>query len=77
MKGFVNFELVYGGATRDAIQLLYREYTQSDLARPAFSQTLVYDKSDDAIRFRNLQLHVHEASNDRIRFTVTSDGRDE
>lgn len=72
-KGFTNFELVYSGTTRESFQLLYREYTQSDLAKPAFSQNLIYDKADNMIRFRNLQIEVHEASNDRIRFTVVSD----
>lgn len=74
-KGFTNFELVYSGTSRDSFQLLYREYTQSDLARPAFSQTLVYDRSSATIRFRNLQIQVHEATNEKIRFTVISDGR--
>jgi len=72
-KGFTNYELVYSGTSRDSFQLLYREYTQNDLARPAFSQTLVYEKGSESIRFRNLQIQVHEASNDRIRFTVVSD----
>lgn len=73
-KGFVNFELVYSGTTRDSFQLLYREYTQNDMARPAFSQTLVYDKDSGTIRFRKMQIDVHEASNELIRFTVVSDG---
>ena len=72
-KGFTNFELVYSGTTKDSLQLLYREYTQGDLARPAFSQTLVYEKDSSAIRFRNLQIEVHSASNERIEFTVVSD----
>ena len=72
-KGFTNYELVYSGTSRDSFQLLYREYTQNDLARPAFSQTLVYEKGSESIRFRNLQIQVHEASNDKIRFTVVSD----
>jgi len=74
-KGFVNFELVYSGTTRESFQLLYREYTKDDLARPAFSQTLVYEKERASIRFRNLQIDVHEASNEKIRFNIISDGR--
>ena len=73
-KGFVNFELVYSGTTGEAFQILYREYTKEDLARPAFSQTLVYEKGSTSIRFRNLEIDVHEASNERIKFTVVSDG---
>jgi hypothetical protein len=74
-KGFTNFELVYGGTSRESFQILYREYTRDDLVRPAFSQTLVYDKGNPSIRFRNLQIEVHETTNERIRFTVVADGR--
>lgn len=73
-KGFVNYELVYSGTTKDSFQLLYREYTQADMARPAFSQTLVYDKDSGTIRFRKMQIDVQEASNELIRFTVIDDG---
>lgn len=72
-KGSQNFELIYSGTTRDSFQLLYREYTQGDLARPAFSQTLVYDTGSDIIRFRNLQIQVIEATSERIRFIVLAD----
>ncbi|MCK7595304.1 hypothetical protein [Pseudomarimonas salicorniae] len=74
-KGFTNFELVYGGTTRDSFQILYREYSRDDLARPAFTQNLVYEKGGEpVIRFRNLKIEVQEASNDRIRFVVIEDG---
>jgi hypothetical protein len=72
-KGFTNFELVYGGTAGDSFQILYREYTKEDLARPAFSQSLVYEKESEDIRFRNLQIKVLEASNQKIKFTVLSD----
>lgn len=76
-KGFTNFELVYGGMSRDSIQVLYREYTRDDLVRPAFSQTLVYERGISSIRFRNLKIEIHESTNERIRFTVVADGRGE
>lgn len=72
-KGFTNFELVYGGTTGDSFQILYREYTKEDLARPAFSQNLVYEKKSHDIRFRNLQIKVLESSNQKIKFVVLSD----
>lgn len=72
-KGFTNFELVYGGTTGDSFQILYREYTKEDLARPAFSQNLVYEKNNQDIRFRNLKIQVLESSNQKIRFVVVSD----
>lgn len=73
-KGFTNFELVYGGTSGGSFQVLYREYTREDLARPAFTQTLVYEKGIGSVRFRNIQLSVEEASNEKIIFTVLADG---
>lgn len=75
-KGSINYELVYNGATRDAFQVVYREYTQNDLVRPAFSQTLVYEKGSTSVRFRKLNFEVQEASGERIRFKVLADGGD-
>ncbi|AVP97925.1 hypothetical protein C7S18_12260 [Ahniella affigens] len=70
---YVNFELVYSGITNDSINLLYREYTADDMARPAFSQNLVYEKSAKTIRFRNLVIDLVSASNEALTYTVTSD----
>jgi hypothetical protein len=75
-KGEKNFELVYGGTTSEMISVLYREYTANDMARPAFSQQLTYAKGSKTIRFRNIQLQVDSADNERIVFTVTADGMD-
>ncbi|SDE11323.1 hypothetical protein [Aquimonas voraii] len=76
-KGWTNFELIYSGTTRDALNLLYREYTPDDMARPAFSQQLTYDRASPEIRFRSVRITVHEANNQSIRYTVEADGLDE
>jgi hypothetical protein len=73
-KGYINFELVYGGTTSDSIQVLYREYTPDDMARPAFSQQLVYSLASKHIRFRDIQIDVATADNERIAYTVVADG---
>ena len=72
--GYLNFELVYSGVTKDSIRLLYREYTQSDLARPAFSQELVYERDAGTLRFRNILIRVVQASGEQIKFVVLEDG---
>lgn len=72
-----NFELVYSGATKDALHLLYREYTPDDMARPAFTQNLTYDRDTPTIRFRELRIQVLEASNERLRYIVEADGMKE
>lgn len=69
-----NHEIIYSGRTRDAINLLYREYTENDLARPAFSQNLTYDPSSTSIRFRQTVIRVIEVTGDSIRFVVEADG---
>jgi len=71
---FSSFEIVYSGATKDTIHLLYREYTPDDLARPAYTQNLTYDRGSPVIRFREVQIRVIEASNESLRHVVESDG---
>jgi hypothetical protein len=73
-KGFINFELVYSGTSSDSIQVLYREYTPDDMARPAFSQQLVYSLASKHIRFRDVQIDVKAADNEQISYTVLNDG---
>lgn len=72
--GYVNFELIYSGVTKDSIRLLYREYTQDNLVRPAFSQDLVYERDSSTIRFRNILVKVLQANGEQIRFAVIEDG---
>lgn len=72
--GYINFELVYSGATKDSIRLLYREFTASDLARPAFSQDLVYERDSPTIRFRNVLIKVLQATGEQLRYVVLDDG---
>lgn len=72
--GYLNFELIFTGVTKDSIRLLYREYTQQDLARPAFSQEAVYERDASTIRFRNILIRVISANGEQIRFVVIEDG---
>lgn len=74
--GFANFEIIYSGSTKDAINLLYREYTPKDMARPAFTQNLTYDRGSSHIRFRDVKIRVVEAGNESLRYAVESDGLD-
>lgn len=72
--GYVNFELLYSGRTKDAINLLYREFTPDDMARPAFSQSLTYESGSTTLRFRDVVVRVIDASNEGIRYVVDADG---
>lgn len=73
-RGFVNFEIVYSGTTKGELNLLYREYSAQDLARPAFTQNLTYSRDSDYIRFRDVRIRILEANNERIRYIVEQDG---
>lgn len=72
--GYLNYELVYGGTDGKSITITYREFTSKDLARPAFFQNVVYESGKKQIRFRDTVLQVHEATSEKIVFTVLSDG---
>ena len=74
-RGFINYEIVYSGATKEEIKLLYREYTQQDMARPAYAQELTYAKDSSTIRYKDLQMRIINAGNEGIRYVVTHDGR--
>ena len=71
--GFTNFELIYTGTDGRSFSIAYREYTPDDLAKPAFSQALVYPAGSESIRFKSLQIAVHEASSEKLSYTVLAD----
>jgi hypothetical protein len=73
-SGYLNYELIYGGTDGKSITFTYREFTSQDLARPAFYQNLVYESGKEQVRFRDTLLRVHEATNEKIVFTVIADG---
>ncbi len=73
-SGYLNYELIYGGTDGKSITITYREYTSKDLARPAFYQNVVYETGKKQIRFRDTILQIHEATNEKIVYTVISDG---
>lgn len=75
--GYTNFELIYSGASKDSIRMLYREYTANDMARPAFTQELTYDRGEPTIRFRKVLLQVLAADNEKIEYVVKEDGLDQ
>ena len=65
-------EFIYNGIAGSVIRFMYREY-KDDMARPAFTQNLVYDMSQsDRIVFRSLELEVVEATNSELRYLVIS-----
>jgi hypothetical protein len=72
--GFTNFEIIYSGATKDSINLMYREYTPEDMARPAFTQNLTYDRANQTLRFRDIQMRVTSVDNEKIVYIVQEDG---
>lgn len=72
--GYLNYELIYTGTDGKSLSITYREYTADDLARPAFFQNLVYESSNRRIRFKDIVIEIHEATNEKIVYTVISDG---
>jgi hypothetical protein len=69
-------ELIFGGVNDVSINVTYREYTQDNLARPAFYQNLTYQTSAQMIRFRDFNIKVHEVTKEKIVYTVLEDGLD-
>jgi len=72
-QGFINYELIFGGTDGKSISIDYREYTSDNLARPAYSQNLVYEVGSDKIRYDNTVIQIHEVTSEKIVYTVVSD----
>jgi len=70
---YINYELIYGGTDGKSITVTYREYTKNDMARPAFYQNLVYESGQRRIRFKKTVLEIHEATNEKIVYTIIDD----
>jgi hypothetical protein len=68
-----NYEIIYSGTDGNSINLIYREYTDRNLARESFFQNLTYPASSDSIRFRDLLIDVERVSSEEIVFTVVQD----
>jgi len=63
-------EFIYNGRVGNGIKFIYREFV-NDYARPAFTQDLQYDLSDDSIiGFRGLRLEVVNATNTKIEYKI-------
>ena len=63
-------EFIYNGKVGNGIKFIYREFV-NDYARPAFTQDLQYDLSEDStIGFRGLRLEVIDATNTKIEYKI-------
>ncbi len=71
--GFTNFELIYTGKSDKTLTLVYREYTPDNIARPAFSQNLIYEADAKMLRFKAMQIEVLAATNEKIAYRVLTE----
>ena len=72
-RGYTNFELVYLGVAGQTMRFLYREYTQDDMARPAFTQEITYDRTATDVTFKKLKFKIELADSSKITYTVVED----
>lgn len=74
LKGATNFrvEYIYTGVANNVLTATYREF-KDDMARPAFTQELKYDVTQDKmIGFRGARIEVLAAGNTQIKYVVRS-----
>lgn len=72
-------QLVFSGRAGDVLTLLYREYTESGFARPAFTQEVTYTVDSEGralIRFRGAEIEVHGAGNEGLDYTIKAGMKD-
>lgn len=70
----IMYELIYTGKNDISLNATYKEYSASDLARPAFFQNLTYQANAKQIRFKDFVIQIHSATNEKIIYTVLEDG---
>jgi len=73
-----NFQrsLIYTGKSKDVIYISYREF-KNDMARPAFTQDLTFDTSDDKIfGIKGARIELFEATNSYIKYKLLSRFKD-
>ena len=73
-RGYINYEIIYTGKSAASINLLYREFTSDNLAKPSFYQELTYGNNANVIRFKKLRIAIKSADNEMITYTVINDG---
>lgn len=72
VPGGFRTEITYSGRDADTVRLTYREYS-GDTVRPAFDQSLVFDRSQPGpVGFRGTRLTILEATNMSITYVVES-----
>lgn len=68
-----NFEIVFGGISNNEINLTYREFTPEDAAKTAFYQNLTYPLDSRFIRYKNLQIKIHQVTPEFISYVVVAE----
>jgi len=70
-----NYVLVYAGKNNVSLNISYKEYTaDATMARPSFFQDLTYEANAKQIRFKDFILQIHEATNEKLDYSVIEDG---
>ena len=70
-EGTIRKVLIYNGRSGDKIRVGYREFTDKDLARPAFSNDIEYDLKDTKfISYKGARVEVIKATGEDLLFKV-------
>jgi hypothetical protein len=69
-----SFEIIYSGKNDISLNVTYREYSSDNMARTAFFQNITYRPDAKDIRFKDFVIQIHDASNEKITYTVLQDG---
>ena len=71
-KKYLRQEFIYNGKINNTLKFTYREFFD-DMARPSFTQELVYDINEsNIIGFRGLRIEVLNTTNTNIEYRILS-----
>lgn len=69
-QNYFKQQFIYNGKSGSAIKFTYREFS-NDLARPAFTQDLIYDLNEgNTIGFKGMRIEISKATNIDITYKI-------
>jgi len=68
-----NYDLVFSGTSNNQLNFSYREYSDENLAKPAFFQDLTYPTDSKTIRYKNIRINIIKIDAEGITYEVLSD----
>jgi len=69
-----SYEIIYAGKNDESLNTAYREYAPNDRTKPTLILNFRHQTNAKQIRSKGLVIQIHEASDEKITYSVLEDG---